>query len=515
MSRLGPALNEAQGLGMKVCLNGVWLDTLGATIFDVSSGRWCRYEAEALCALGDSGATVQDYRAVNGYAWGVGQASGWFQSDTVGAWGDVSSLPYTAVFRLRADTMGAGGPTTPVCSLVVKDFYLDINGSDTTLAESLVGDTVLRCGDFPRRDSYEEFAVYFHRVQDSTAARSQYRVYSCGNVDSLWSDNVELFDAYADGLLRIPSGAPQAPLAQKVTAAASRYINYDAVYRFFMKDEPAPEMFRSCAAVCRAVGAANSQWSGITWVNWWSGHPERWEQYVDSVGPRELWADVYPLMGQVYPSQCTIPPPNADRTPVDGGVEFQSRLDYMCDSVLAPAREATLGHGEPLWVDVQAFGEYFCPDANLVYDTALNHVNGPSTPPRHDESIWREPTPRELQCMVWLALTYGAKGITYWLFPTVPGSYTTADTTKFFYLLGLMGWVGQNRVIINLKHPMRDAVPVRYRCVTFAASRQQRYEWAIPNHPVECLQCSLNPCASTDCLQLPHRVEFLALETQL
>ena len=44
--------------------------------------------------------------------------------------------------------------------------------------------------------------------------------------------------------------------------------------------------------------------------------------------------------------------------------------------------------------------------------------------------------------MVWLSLAYGAKGITYWLFPTVWGVWPPDNPQKRFYLVGLLGWEG-------------------------------------------------------------------------
>jgi hypothetical protein len=123
---------------------------------------------------------------------------------------------------------------------------------------------------------------------------------------------------------------------------------------------------------------------------------------------------------------------------VDSGERFQAYLDTMClvlDSARAAAR--SVSPEIPFWFDVQAFCEAMT-NSDFDYDTAWNHR--PAT--GDSELIWREPTPRELRCMTWLALASGAKGITYWLFLTTPGvwPYLPAPTQKRFYLLGLVGF---------------------------------------------------------------------------
>jgi hypothetical protein len=436
--RISQVLADANERGMKVLLNSVSLDTLGGlTIGGASSGRWCRHEAEDICGPGDAGENVFDSRAGNQHARLVYGDSGWIQSDTVGFWSDVSGFPYTAVFRLRADTSGAGSPEAPVCSLVVVDYYFN-DHAPPALVESVVGVRVLQCSDFPQRDTYDDFAVKFVRVQDRSAARCQFRVYCYGNVDSLWSDNVEVFDAFADGLLRYTPGVPYPPLMAKVTAKAAYWNRYAAVYRYMLIDEPGPDVYRSCRAVREAVELAYPyDRTAATWVN------SRFSDCIDAVALKEEWVDCYPTMGATWPHQdSTRPPPDSwGRTPVDSGARFQGRLDTMC-MALGLAREAARRRTPetPMMFDVQAFGEYLT-DADYTFDTTLNHVSSPGDTPRADESIWREPTSRELNCMVWLSLAYGVKGITYWLFPALYGQWPyTGPAWKYYYLMGLLGW---------------------------------------------------------------------------
>ncbi|MEO0108921.1 MAG: hypothetical protein ABIK62_07125, partial [candidate division WOR-3 bacterium] len=415
----------------------VHLDTAnGMPIWVASTGRWRRYEAESdLHVNGEPGESVTDARCVNGLAWKVGSLdSGWFQTQSMTLWAVGTSMEHLAVFRLR------GSPPNPnpqetlsVCRILVCE--------DTGNGEVVIKDSTLFADGFPDSTTYHDFVLRFN-LDSTRTGRYSFKVWvapRAGRV--LWIDNVEVFDTYADGMLRIPPGHEHPLLWNKVSEAA-RDHNHPAVYRFMLKDEPVSDVFKSWAATNDAIHAGSGKW-GLSWVACdLKGDTLIYKKFVDAASPPELYCDCYPLYGRTYFRQDSAEG-QPGRVPIDAGPRFQAYLDTMC-KIIGLARMAGLSYDPdiPLWFDAQTFSEFWCGDASLEYDTAWNHLDGPDWVPLHHESIWREPTPRELSCMVWLSLAYGAKGITYWLFPTLPGQYydPIGRTTKYFYLLGLLGW---------------------------------------------------------------------------
>ena len=155
-------VGEAGDRGMRAALVFVPIGETVAgnqhvTITDVSAGVSHVHEETELNLEGDIGERVPDGGTTNGYAWAVGQQSGWFQTDTIGVWNLDLRDTFTAVFRLKADTTGWGSqPLAPVCSLIVSDLYWN----DTThsfLQESVVARCVIPCESFPDAQSYQEF----------------------------------------------------------------------------------------------------------------------------------------------------------------------------------------------------------------------------------------------------------------------------------------------------------------------------------------------------------------------
>lgn len=435
-------LDTANDLGIKVVLavanvgRGIWVKQYqdsawwSYAISSMSAGRSRQYESDVeLHRADDVGDTVDDSKAAGGRAWGVGKAEGWFQQEAVHTWDWGGIMPYTAIFRLRADTAGCQ-PATPVCSLAVVL---------VSQKESTVACTLLTAGSFQPGDTYQEFSLkYLKRSTDTMAYR--FRIYSCGNADSIVSDWVQVFDMYADGL---QNGHPTPPLVSEVQIIANSFSDHPALYRYMLKDEPDPDQFASCKAVNLVLQGVNPDKPGITWVNWWPGYRPRYEDYVAQVAPPALWADIYPLMGRTFPNQDTTAGPG--RTPVDSGPVFQIALDTLFCRALDSARLVAMRHGIPLWVDLQAFGEYLFGSPNQ-YDTIWDTLSEPQTPAPSYEGIWREPSPRELQCMFWLALAYGARGLSYMQLTTACSTwpYSGPPFLKRFFSEGLMGWDGND-----------------------------------------------------------------------
>jgi hypothetical protein len=104
--------------------------------------------------------------------------------------------------------------------------------------------------------------------------------------------------------------------------------------------------------------------------------------------------------------------------------------------ILGSARQAAQNHGIPLWVDIQAFGEFLADDSTLEFQDTWNSIPGPRDSGLPDEGIWREPTEREFKCQSWLALAYGAKGLDYWQLKSNRANLGS----KYIYTMGLLSW---------------------------------------------------------------------------
>jgi len=414
-----PCFDSAHSHGIKLLLLNAGLDTVGPTIKQIASGQTRTYEAEDLHADGDIGhPNTPDSQATHGTAWFVPRDSGWFQTGGTrdyidNEWLTGANLPYFAYFRLRADSTGLAR-STPVCSLLVTETFQTSGGSDTTF---IAGQT-LRDSDFTHWDgNYDTFALRFSKTATDTGVY-RFRIYSFGNADSLWSDWAAYFDTFADMLWN--HGRPFEDTVLQIRDKYNSQV-YPAVYRLYLADETDIDQLQSCGKVNDLIGRR-----GINWCY------RLLDEYVNEVHPAEMMVDGYPLMGRTYPNQDTTT--GWARTPLDSGVRFQGRLDTFC-LLLGDARRVSQEYSKPFWVTTQGFGT-FESDAQCYYNSAWDSLCGPSDTARRDEDIWREPTPREMRCLGWLALAYGARGLDYAQFTAGFGPYLT----KHYCIPGFLKW---------------------------------------------------------------------------
>jgi hypothetical protein len=306
-----------------------------------------------------------------------------------------------------------------------------------------VAGTYLEGSDFKHHDGhYDTFALHFSKDNGDTGFYT-YKVYYYGSAESLWSDQVEYSDPLADSLLYGTWG-------HYVTDAVGEFRDWidTTVYRFYLADEADVDQYNCCARVNLLLN-----YKGINWC------PSNFEQYMAIVKPAEIYLDNYPIMGRTFGSQGAEPPPGpSQRTSVDSGASLQGRFDYMC-SYLAAARQATMEQNKHFWFTVQAYGEY-AESTAFPYDPAWNTRFGSQDTPWTDEGVAREPTSRELRCMSWLALAYGARGLEFFPINPCSGGWMSQ---KVWWLPGLMQMNPANESLWPGHHrPMFDTVRAFY-----------------------------------------------------
>lgn len=212
-----------------------------------------------------------------------------------------------------------------------------------------------------------------------------------GSNDSLMIDRIEILDNVADSL-------EKGYLSHSIQHTALFYNSKVPLLKYYLQDEPKPYQFSSSKQVNAILKDIDSEKSGTQII----ADYKNFNNYLDITGSSELFIDFYPFWG----NNCAW----GERIPEDSGAIFQQQLDYMCNIILKSAHDAIENHpGTQLWYTVQAFGKAINEKnptrwKNIWYDSI----------PFEDEYWWREPTPREMRCQIWLALAYGAKGICYW-----------------------------------------------------------------------------------------------------
>lgn len=179
---------------------------------------------------------------------------------------------------------------------------------------------------------------------------------------------------------------------QQITESFSPH---PALEYYYLLDEPCISDFAANAYVMRYLNsyAPQPRKHGIQTAWNYINSPIVYQFYVDSVKPNVLMFDEYPLR---------------ENTPLESGAVFQQALDKLCTAI-GQARLAAMSCSPeiPFWLVCQTFGNYY--DAGGC--------------------VWnREPTSRELKCMIWLALAHGAKGINHFLYPSIHEGPDWADS---------------------------------------------------------------------------------------
>uniref|UniRef100_A0A7V3ZVQ3 Uncharacterized protein n=1 Tax=candidate division WOR-3 bacterium TaxID=2052148 RepID=A0A7V3ZVQ3_UNCW3 len=162
------------------------------------------------------------------------------------------------------------------------------------------------------------------------------------------------------------------------------------------------------------------------------------KDYVEKVRPAFLWVDIYHNIGRYADF-------NLPRTPNPDDTNFINFLERILINNLDSVRKYSLVYNLPFIYEAPAFSE-----GCYLSETILN-----SFPPykkewddsvksnSEDEGAYRELSEEELNCVVNLALLYGAKGIFYWHFLPLKGVWQfqygeNKGKYKYYYLNGMV-----------------------------------------------------------------------------
>lgn len=405
---LDSVFKVAKKLNMKVILATAAQphDTQAHNLQRFSGGQYSTYESESAYYTHDLGAMINDPSASGGKAWAVSSyTSGWLQGGPLTDeqfiyWTD--SLIYYAYFRIKTNNTGT---TYPLCKI-----YVRIKNNSGTELKAV---RVITGNDFTRAGMYEDLQVPF-KMFKYDKGNINFDIRYLGTNDSFYCDKIEVRDAVADSLYR---GELKIPIQQ----IAKYFYKKPPLYRFYLWDEPNPNQFYASGEVNRLLKEQTSNKGGIQQVN------RRGDlgTYLKSAKTDELFIDPYPLIGKERWE---------GRTPVDSGILFQQRLDNDLCKILGEARnDVKLHPGTNLWLSTQAFGN---PRTDSTFSWKPIWKD---SIPYADEGRWREPTLRELRCMIWLALAYGVKGVCHFLYPSEKEYFFNSDSNQeqYYWCAGL------------------------------------------------------------------------------
>lgn len=162
------------------------------------------------------------------------------------------------------------------------------------------------------------------------------------------------------------------------------------------------------------------------------------KEYCENIKPHFLWVDIYHNIGR-----------NADfnlkRTPEPGDTHFIYFLEDLLIKNLDSARKYSLIYKLPFIYEAPAFSE-----ACYIFDNLVDYF--PPYKKEWDDSVrrnseeegaYREISEEELNCVINLALLYGAKGIFYWHFLPLEGIWQfqygkNKGKYKYYYLNGMV-----------------------------------------------------------------------------
>ncbi len=271
---------------------------------------------------------------------------------------------------------------------------------------------------FGREDSGE--TIGFLRGDETEEYRGSHmelRVYWFGGVTT-YLDYLKIDHLEADSLFR---GDYDTVIVDEINT----YNRHYATARWYINDEPSLDQFLTFGylnAILKkeSTDSANYKAFGTTTVN---KHPYLERFYLEG-DPVELVVDRYPINVHVdFPSpempdgMYPIPPYNVS-TFEQYNTHLQERFnEYLINYCFYHARNVSLLCDIPFWYVPQLHGLYYYGDN--IY------------------KILRNPTAEEISAMVNLSMTYGAKGIFYFL-------YITEDCGSGRYCTGLVPYGSTN-----------------------------------------------------------------------
>ncbi|HAD82316.1 MAG: hypothetical protein A2509_02540 [Candidatus Edwardsbacteria bacterium RIFOXYD12_FULL_50_11] len=354
-------------------------------------------------------------------------------------WYYESERSYTVRFGLKYVGTNDGQPVCRIGVVSINE-YLPIRRSDSVMV-------TLTTDSFPGSNIYKAFNVKFTRSRTDSTQWRDFVVYTYGSKD-LYVDYVQVQDAVYDSLASQEYDIPIANIANTYSGLTAP--NREAVFRYYLSDEPFRSQFESTRLMLRRLEQSaqdNGTATGMAQVapcepGSYGEDTAIYYDYINATSPTELSINLLPVFG----NGVSLP---QTRTPVDSGFGLQKQFDTMTVA-LAAAKHAAANAGIPLWVQTQSFGDYKVnPDSSL--DTTIL-----------GEGVWRIPTPRELSCLVNLSLCYGATGIYYYVY--VDGQVEYAAGGQQWYQMGLADHTGAHRepqwsAVKNLNTQIKTLAP--------------------------------------------------------
>jgi hypothetical protein len=254
---------------------------------------------------------------------------------------------------------------------------------------------ILTTKDFSGPNLWHIDSLCFEQAVDSIRWKD-FTVFSSGK-KKIYIDYIELQDAAYDSLSKNMIASDEGVSFDQIVKNISNVYSgpnskfKTAVFRYYLADEPFRSQFDATARVMQLLMKTENPVPGYTQLA--PRQPPQYgfdlgiyQEFIEKTDPEELYTCCLPLRGKAA----------SFRTPEDSGSIFQGRLDTLC--ILANmAQKAAQSKGKNWWFQVQSFGDYSRQDPTI-------------------EGYWRLPTPRELACMVNLAICYGAKGVFYYLY---------------------------------------------------------------------------------------------------
>lgn len=162
------------------------------------------------------------------------------------------------------------------------------------------------------------------------------------------------------------------------------------------------------------------------------------KDYCKNIKPRFLWVDIYHNIGRAADF-------NLERTPEPEDTNFIYLLEDRLIKNLDSVRKYSLIYNLPFIYEAPAFSEacyifdglvdYF-PPYKREWDDSVKRNS-------EDEGAYREMSEEELNCVINLALLYGAKGVFYWHFLPLQGIWQfqygkNKGRYKYYYLNGMV-----------------------------------------------------------------------------
>ncbi len=401
---LDSLFNEADRLHMKLILASASIPGLPPTYNyqRLSSGEFAQYQAESI-SLSTHFSIINDHHAVGGKALAIISLPGEWTG--IGPMHEISRLPGRGEFldyKIRIQ------------------LKMTRTTSDTILGQVALwkinnGDTIVKAIHNLHRSQFHIINNYYdleipYKIDSNDKGKLCLVIQNQTLPGTIVLDNITFMDPITDSL----KNESYTPYIRKI---ASYYKNKKALLSFYLFDEPSASQLEAARRISEIIRSVSSRIITVQAIN----NPSLFDIFLKTVPTHVLFIDKYPLFGTPF---------IWGRTPVDSGVLFEERMNDYC-LTLSAAALAVKRNKKDFWLIVQSFGQAVTDKKYSWKPIWTNRL------PPEDEGWWREPTYNELRCMVWLGLAYGAKGISYFLFPSVIEQFNTGNYQDFHWNLGL------------------------------------------------------------------------------